>query len=461
MHPIQSARFRRLQLPRGRDVSEDHAFLDQFMCIVTRIQADTANATIGIEVIRRLTALEVECAAPMARLEQDLVQVDEWLQLWQQGTQRFAFGRTPLEERCVGLFVGQPMMAAHHRGVKLPLAQLPRATDLHVGHEAQPIDLRLERTEVIGQACRQHRDDAIREIDRGATLQRIAIEPRARTHVVTDIRNRHDQPKPGALRLRIHRVIEIASILTVDGHERHLAQIDAATNLARIDALAVGLGLAQCLGTKLNRQRVARDRRLASHLHGPFEIKPLGDDGHRRTMCIGVARDARDHPVTRSGSRQLIGGYEATQAQAPINRVGEGRPTRDFDGGEKGRDASSQYRFHLAGIAPCVVFASTDSDTIARGQTRHLRRRQKHALRLPLDLDEAEPRAVRADDAFEGAGRTRRTPLPIASRATASTLRVSPNLAGRSRLASAAARPPAGLASLHVASFIDSPRDPA
>jgi hypothetical protein len=90
--------------------------------IVTRIQADTANATIGIEVIRRLTALEVECAAPMARLEQYLVQVDERLQLWQQRAQRLALSRTALEERRIGLLVGQTMMAAHHSGVELPLA---------------------------------------------------------------------------------------------------------------------------------------------------------------------------------------------------------------------------------------------------------------------------------------------------------------------------------------------------
>ena len=123
---------------------------------------------------------------------------------------------------------------------------------------------------------------ARREVHGRAALARLGIERAARAHVVADVGDRDDQAEARRVRLGVDRVVEIARILAVDGHQRQRAQVDARCGFARIDVLAAGLRLAQRRRRELVRQVEARDRRLGGELDRTVRIQALDDDRLRR-----------------------------------------------------------------------------------------------------------------------------------------------------------------------------------
>ena len=56
-----------------------------------------------------------------------------------------------------------------------------------------------QRAEVVGDALRQHRHDAVGEIDRVAALQRLAVERRARPHIMGDVGDGDDDDEAAAV----------------------------------------------------------------------------------------------------------------------------------------------------------------------------------------------------------------------------------------------------------------------
>ena len=282
-------------------------------------------------------------------------------------------------------------MAAHHRRIEFKVLQQTRLADVHVGGEAQSIDLGFERAQMIRQRGRQHRQHTPREVDRGAALARRDIEWRPGADIVADIGDRNDQPKTLLRRLRVDRVVEVARVGAVDGDERQGPQVDAALGLARINTLAVTLGLDQRITREIHGQRMARDRALTSHLERPFGIQAASDLGGGALMTVRITGDPRDHPVPGAGFPRHAGRDQAAEAEPPIDRVNEQRSTDRLDRAEEGGDAACQHRLDLTGEPPGGVLPDLYPHPVARRQTRHLRGRQEHALLLTFDLDETEP----------------------------------------------------------------------
>ncbi len=120
----------------------------------------------------------------------------------------------------------------HHRGIERVLADDPFGRDRHLAHHAEPVDLGLERAELVRERLGQHRDHAAREVDRRSPLARVAIERVAVFHVVRDVGDRDDQPEAVADALAVDRVVEILRGLAVDGDERQRRDVDAARAIA-------------------------------------------------------------------------------------------------------------------------------------------------------------------------------------------------------------------------------------
>ena len=388
---IKTTRLALLERTGRRDIGEDHAFFDELVRLVAAVLADGSDPLVAVEFIVGLAALEIERPAPMARLEQRMVEIHQRPQRRQQRSDRLLGIRLTLEQRRVGLVVGQAPMAAHHRRIEVEVLQQTRLADVHVGGEAQSIDLGFERAQMIRQRGRQHRQHTPREVDRGAALARRDIEWRPGADIVADIGDRNDQPKTLLRRLRVDRVVEVARVGAVDGDERQGPQVDAALGLARIDTLAVSLGLDQRITREIHGQRMARDRALTSHLERPFGIQAASDLGGGALMTVRITGDPRDHPVPGAGFSRHAGRDQAAEAEPPIDRVNEQRSTDRLDRAEEGGDAACQHRLDLTGEPPGGVLPDPYPHPVARRQTRHLRGRQEHALLLTFDLDETEP----------------------------------------------------------------------
>ena len=110
----------------------------------------------------------------------------------------------------------------HHRGIEREALDRSGSGHLHVADHAQAVDVGLERTHFVRQFLRQHRDHAPREIDRGSTLARIAVDGVAVADVVRDVGDRDDQAIVLALAFAIDGVVEVLGGFAIDGDQRQL-----------------------------------------------------------------------------------------------------------------------------------------------------------------------------------------------------------------------------------------------
>jgi hypothetical protein len=147
---------------------------------------------------------------------------------------------------------------------------------------------------------------------------------------------------------------------------------------------------------------MTRNGGFGCHFEWSLGIEASDHLGHRAAVRIGVSRDARDDPITRSRASEFVLRYETTQAESTINGVDEERTPDRLDRTEKCRDASGENFLHLTGESAITRSLNPNSNTIARGQPRHLRRRQEHTFLLTLDPNESETGAMRRNHAFHG-----------------------------------------------------------
>jgi len=82
------------------------------------------------------------------------------------------------------LLVDEARAAADHRRVEGAVADVAGAVDVELGDEDQPVGGGEERAHERGEARREHRDRAVREVDRVAAPERLAVDRRAGAHVV-------------------------------------------------------------------------------------------------------------------------------------------------------------------------------------------------------------------------------------------------------------------------------------
>ena len=128
------------------------------------------------------------------------------------------------------LVVGEPRRRAHQPAHEPVPAQPAVGVDPQVDGEARPVLARHQRAPAVGQVLRQHRHDAVGEVDRVAAAQGLAVERAARPDVPGDVGD-GDQQVPAAavvgvgVRLGPDRVVEVAGVLAVDGDQRNLAQV--------------------------------------------------------------------------------------------------------------------------------------------------------------------------------------------------------------------------------------------
>jgi hypothetical protein len=95
-----------------------------------------------------------------------------------------------------------------------------------------------ERAQIVGDAFRQHRNDAVRKVHRIASRLRLAVECRAGPHVMRDVGDRHrDDIAAGICRVavsdRMDRVVVVLGIGRIDGDERDLPPVLAAGEIDR------------------------------------------------------------------------------------------------------------------------------------------------------------------------------------------------------------------------------------
>jgi hypothetical protein len=140
-------------------------------------------------------------------------------------------------------------------------ALAPVGTDHDAHRERRARFMRAQRAQIVGDALRQHRHDAIGEVDRVAADECLAIKPGARSHIMGDVRDRDAQHMAAGIGgigvgFGVHRVVVILGVGRVDGDERHVAPVLAPGKLGR----PRGVGLLDHVMGKHVANAVRRDR---------------------------------------------------------------------------------------------------------------------------------------------------------------------------------------------------------
>ena len=126
------------------------------------------------------------------------------------------------------LGVGEPGVAMNDALVKRIARDTASLGDTHLTDHRQAVYAGHQRTQAVRQHLRQHRDDALGEVHGVATGLGFLIQGRARSHIVTDIGNRHPQrPAAAQLFLAIDGIVKVSRVLAVDGDKGKIAQINA------------------------------------------------------------------------------------------------------------------------------------------------------------------------------------------------------------------------------------------
>ncbi|KCB33243.1 hypothetical protein L543_1089 [Bordetella hinzii L60] len=253
--PVQPGMLAALHEVGRAGVGGQHAFFDELMGIVAHHGHDLFDTAQFVAHDARLDGFEVDGAALLALLRQQLVELVEMLHVRQQLAQRQRGRPAGLLQGLPDAGVGGARMRMHDGVVELiggDRAGLgPRGRNHHVADQHQAVHVGIERAQSVGQRLRQHGDDAAREVHAGAALDRVVVQGVAGPHVVTDVGDGHQQPPAGTLalaRAQVHRlaidsVVKIARVFAVDGDQRHIAQIHALLEIAFAHAVGQARGL--------------------------------------------------------------------------------------------------------------------------------------------------------------------------------------------------------------------------
>ena len=319
----------------GADVGRQHRLLDQPVGVVAGARDDALDAAVVVADDLRLGGLEIDRAAPLARLQQRTVDVVQVQQVRHQLGPLRRLGAARVAQHRGHLVVGEPRVRIDHGGVELVGALLAIRADQHVAHHRQAVLLRIERAQAVGELFRQHRDDPAREIDRRRALVGVGVERLARLHVVTHVGDRHDQSPAadgvlaaaGLVGLAIDGVVEVARVLAVDGDERHVGEVDAALH---VDGAHV-VGQLGRLGQRLRREPVRHlvfaDRDLDLHARIVDLAQHLGDAAHRLRVHRRRLGELDRHHLARDRGRGGVLRDEDVLSVAAVLRGDQPRAT--------------------------------------------------------------------------------------------------------------------------------------
>ena len=254
-------------------VREDHQFLDEHVRMRLAFEPCVGDAAVAVEAKDLLRGLHLQCPAREAAIAQGRGELVVQRQLLEHLGRRLAALR---------LAVRETRVRADHRAIELSLAA---RRDLD--GDAEPVEVRAQRAEVVGELVRQHRRDDPGDVGRERTLRGAVVERRARTDEERDVRDVHPRPDPTVLAPKRQRVVEVLRGVRVDRVGRQIAQVNPARG--------VGLGwivrLEGAAGAALDEKRLEDVLDLIGRAEDLLDVRAPATGAHHGEVA---ARDVPD-----------------------------------------------------------------------------------------------------------------------------------------------------------------------
>ncbi len=317
-----------LEARRGGAVGGEHEGLDEPVRRLARLADDADGVALLVEDDLDLVAVEVDGAVAHPALGEGFGDAVGEVQVRPEVVVGLAV------EHRLRAFVGEALVRVDDAVEELRRQHL--AVFHAHGHDAredQPVLARHERADAVGEVLGQHRDDAVDEIRARRAHIGLAVERRPLAHVVAHVGDVNaDLDGPVALVDDVDGVVEVLGVDRVDGEDAGLAEVAAALDLVRGDAVGDGssLGLdiarevgADAVGEREREHAHRRVGRLAEHLgDGAFEavvgrLAVVLDADDDLVAIFGAAAIALAHPRAARDAG-IVG---ADEAAAALGRV--------------------------------------------------------------------------------------------------------------------------------------------
>ena len=274
---------------------------------------------------------------------------------------------------------------------------VPSALKQDLAGHAQAVHPGVDGAEPVGEHLREHGDDPVREVDRVAALEGLAVQGAVGLDIGRDVGDADQELPALGGRLAVDGVVEVPGIGPVDGHQWELAQVGPPRLGSLRDLLRQGRDLRQDIGRPIHRQVVGADGDIRLHPRGHVVAQDLDDAPDGLGPFGGLVGDLRHHDLPRLGladqvagdddlvSQALVVGHHEPDAallvEAPDHAVG--LALQNFD------DPSLQAP---APVPPC----DPHHHAVAMEEAAHFLRIEIQVVAAGIGLDEAE--AVRVAD---------------------------------------------------------------
>ena len=183
-------------------------------------------------------------------------------------------------------------MGVHHGFIERVAANGAGFGDIHLAHHHQAVDMRIQRTEAIGEQLRQHRDDLTGEVNRVSTRTRFIIQRSAGSNIVRHIGNRYQQlPTTGFGLPSADSIVEVFGRFVINGDKRNVTQIDAMLFILLQDLGRDFAGLIQHLWRKLGGDVIAANGNVDLHARIHTLTQHFDDFTHRLHPRGGLLHD--------------------------------------------------------------------------------------------------------------------------------------------------------------------------
>ena len=183
---------------------------------------------------------------------------------------------------------------------------------------------------------------------------------------MADVGNGHDQAEAFAALFGVHGVVEVAGGFAVDGHQRQVAQVNAALDVFLAHLLRGGHGLGHGFFAEHVRQVVLAQRDFDFHARVGVVTQHFADLHDGLTVRVGVIDDIHHHHLAVLGAAVTAGFHQHLLAHAAVFGYRVPHTALAIDAGDQAGGGAFQHLDDAAfGTATAVGTARTHHDTVA------------------------------------------------------------------------------------------------
>lgn len=274
MNSPQETDFEVIELRRDSNVRGEHELFDELMALVVLDFVSTDDSALFVEVEFHFRQVQIERTfreLPPSQRHRQRVQIvkkppddrTDGMRMGRRSSRRAVCSNDVFDLSWLGGSLALPDQR-HHFFIREPLRDFDRRLgelgvnrdaiggELDEGRIRVPHATLLQAGQTVRDDFRQHRQDARRQVDAGAAPASFAVQNAAAFHEMGDVGDVNSQhPMAGFVAFQRDRVVEVASVERVDGHDRVVRQVESASQIGFIEEFRLPSRFVQHFGREL------------------------------------------------------------------------------------------------------------------------------------------------------------------------------------------------------------------